>query len=192
VRRLFPLALLLLACPSKKDKVGDPLDASVMLGAAADGWVLTPAKLEAYLRYQKATLVHLGLVEPAAFDGGPLKSFEDKPEAHADFDEWLRKSNGLSEDDVKRLDQMAGPIAMMTLLQMTPSQESAKQQAIDLAAIAPDKRPEAVVKNNDGKVQLDDLNKRFGEGNIRVMLSRQDDVAKNWLKLAEVKDGAGN
>src|SRR5205823_2338333 len=143
----------------------------------------TPAKLDAYLRYQKGTLVHLGLVEPSAFDGGQLKSFEDKPEVHADFDEWLRTSNGLTEDDVKRLDQMAGPLAMITLLQMTPSQELTKTQMDELTDTAPGKPPVApVMKLNDGKHQLDELNQRFGEGNVRVMMTKQAEVAKNWLK----------
>ncbi|MFT3841652.1 MAG: hypothetical protein QM723_31980 [Myxococcaceae bacterium] len=189
MRRLFPLALLLLACPSKKDPVGEPLDAAVVMGGAEDGWLLTPEKVEGYLRYQKATLVHMGLAQPNAFDGGQLKSFQDTPEAHADFDEWLRKTNGLTEDDVKRLDQMMGPLAVMTVFQMTPSQEAAEKQAAELAVIPPgekERAPPPIVKLNDGKKQLDDMRKRFGEGNVKVLMTRQYDLVQNWLKLTGV------
>jgi hypothetical protein len=190
VRRLFPLALLLLACPSKKEPVGEPLDAGVVMGGAADGWVLTPQKLEAYLRYQNATLVHLGVVKPNAFDGGTLKAFQDSPEAHANFDEWVRTSNGLSEDDVKRLDSMMGPLAVMTVFQMTPSQEGTEKEAADLAPIPGDAKERSrppVVKLNDAKKNLEEMRQRFGEGNVRVLMTRQYDLAQNWLKLTGVK-----
>jgi len=193
MRRLFPLALLLVACPSKKERVGEPIDASV---PPPNGWSLTPEKLDAYVRYQHITLVHDGLETPDAFDGGRLHVWSDdgQPQAHADFDEWARNSNGLSEDDVKRLDDMMGPLTAITVMQLTPSMNGLDQKiAVTLPHLSPQDRDELIANAQAMKVlehnkqEPTDLTTRYGEQNARLLMARRFDLVHNWLKLMQLK-----
>ncbi len=191
MRRWFLLALLMLACPSKKERVGEPIDASV---PPPNGWLLTSEKLDAYLRYQKATLVHLGLEKPDAWDGGALRKFEDKPEAHADFDEWARTTNGLSEDDVTKLDEMMGPLTSATLLQLTPNTHISEEDFAKMVEKVPENQ-RGELKAQAGfamgldraKKELAHLKDRYGEENTKLLMSRQVDLVHNWLKLMQLK-----
>ena len=192
MRRWFPLALLLLACPSKKERVGDPIDASVP--EVNGGWVLTPEKLEGYIRYQRATLVHLGLEEPAKIDGGALKKWDDQAEVHADFDEFARTTNGLSEEDVKRLDEMMGPLTAMTVVQLTPEVKDLEKKVEGLMPSLGDDDKGQLSKNANAmktlakaKTDLSELELHYGKEATRLIYARRYDLVHNWLKLMDVK-----
>ncbi len=191
MRRLFPLALLLLACPHEKQKVGDPIDASV---PPPNGWLLTQAKVDAYLSYQKLTLVHLGLEPGDVYDGGALRKFEDRPEAHADFDEWARTTNGLTEDEVKKLDEMMGPLTAATLLELTPTVDDLDNKVSQIVDKVSEGERQQLEQNaammkglNRAKQQLGDLKQRYGDENVKVLLSRRHELVRNWLKLMNLR-----
>ena len=173
------VVILLLAAGCKKDLpvVVDAGSAVVVAPEAADaGQTLTPAMVDAYLRYQKAAMG-----AGAGADGGALD--------RAKVDEAALKANGLTEAQAVWIDEMVSVVVarrMVTQLadnrDFMPDMEAmgsslnAEQKKHMADAMAAFKAQQAAARD------LTDERKRFGSKNIDVLLSREAELVKAWTE----------
>lgn len=173
------VVILLLAAGCKKGPTA-VADAGAMVPVAPEpaeaGQTLTPAMLDAYLRYQKAALG-----AQVGGDGGTLD--------RAKVDEAALKANGLTEAQAVWIDEMVSVVVarrMITQLSdnrdfmpdlqamgASLNEEQKKHMADAMAAF---KASQAAAK------ELTEERKRFGSKNIDVLLTREAELVKSWTE----------
>jgi hypothetical protein len=173
------VVILLLAAGCKKDSTV-VVDAGAPVAVAAEpedaGQVLTPAMVDAYLRYQKAVLA-----PQTGADGGALD--------RARLDEAALKANGLTEAQAQWIDEMVSVVVarrmvtqlsdnrdFMPDLEALGSSLNEEQKKHMAEAMAAFKAQQAAAKD------LAEERKRFGSKNIDVLLSREAEVVKAWTE----------
>jgi hypothetical protein len=168
--------LICVACRKPQGAAPGPGPAAAQASAETvdAGFVLTPAMLDAYLKYQ--------LASEEGVDGGLLD--------HARADEALRERSGLSDADLSRIDAM---VAAVIARRMVTQLASHGGIGPDLGALGANLNPEqqkrmqdavaAFKKAQTAATELKDERARFGSANVDVLLSREEDLRKNWEVL---------
>lgn len=173
------VVILLLAAGCKKDStvVVDAGPAVAAAPAPEDaGQVLTPAMVDAYLRYQKAAAG-----AQVGGDGGAMD--------RARNDEAALKANGLTEAQAQWIDEMVSVVVarrmvtqladnrdFMPDLQAMGSSLNDEQKKHMAEAMAAFKAQQAAAK------ELTEERKRYGSANIDVLLTREAELVKAWTE----------
>jgi hypothetical protein len=171
--------LCLLLCISCKKPEGGGLAAAPAEVPAAPqavdaGFVLTTAMLDAYLRYE--------LASQDSVDGGLLD--------HARADEALRERSGLSDGDLSRIDAMVAAVIARRMVTQLAGQGGLGPDLGSLGAnLSPEQQKHmqealaAFKKAQSAATELKDERARFGSANVDVLLTREEDLRKNWEVL---------
>ncbi|MBK7864120.1 MAG: hypothetical protein IPJ65_37095 [Archangiaceae bacterium] len=178
MKRIAVLALLAVGCRKEATQAPDAAAVPVAAVAAVDGgFVLTPALLDGYLRYQRASQ---GITR--SLDGGTYD--------RAERDAAALKASGLSGDEVVRLDEMVSSvIARRMVTQLAANPEFMPDLAAMGQALNPEQKKHmeeamAAFKQQQQQArELTDERKRFGTQNIDVLLSREAEVSKAWAEM---------
>lgn len=163
------------ACRKDAVNVADASVAPPAVAVAPDGaFVLTPEKLDAFLRYLKALTAVM-----TSTDGGLLD--------RARQDEAARVAVGLTEDDVSRIDEMMSAVIagrMVTNLglegKMQPNLEALGAQLDDEQRKRLEAATVAFKAQQQAAKDLTNERKRYGSKNIDVLLTREADLTAAW------------
>lgn len=186
---------------AERGSTGEPGHAAPGTSPADVGtYVLTQEKLDAYVRYQKALItVYDGLLKgldrlPAAKpDAGRASGILGSNEAlrllesKAKAEEKARAEAGLSERDAREIERMV--MAIINKRNMGRSFDptgAIKQWEAMRDKLSPEQRAELDKSINDLKAQQEEIvrlteeRKQFGDTNVDLILTREDELTQNY------------
>jgi len=184
--------------------------ADLVEGAAEAGpYAVTKEKLDAYVGYQRrmlevygsllkglhglGALVDAGTPEALASARAGLKVVEAKAKAEAE----ARSQAGLSEADVNGIAEVVTAVISQRQLGRTLQYEEELKKLEALQARLPPEQQEglaarvASMRRQVGAFEkLADARREYGDANVDVVLTREDDLMKNYQEMLRVFTGA--
>ncbi len=184
MRTILCLTAVLLACT--KPVAPEANDASVPGGGAfktgseaLDGGALTPAKLDAWLGYQRQMMMM------AKSDAGAL--------GRARLERAARLDAGLSEDDIDRIeDLVAAVVTGRNLLKLTGG-DALREFEQATASLTPAQRAQAQKAMADLKAKAQQTagfeaeRAKFGADVVNAVMAREAEATKTYEALVEAK-----
>jgi hypothetical protein len=174
-RALF-LSIALCVC---RKPASTALDASVTSAAPSvspSGKLeLTREKLDAYVSYQQAVL-----------DKGPAAA---APIDRARREEQARAASGLSDEDVRLIDEMVSSVVARRMVSKLTASQAFNPDPKVLGSLTPEQRKrleEASAAYKAAQTNAQDLadeRKKFGSANIDLLLTREAEIIKNWSAM---------
>ncbi|MBI3183484.1 MAG: hypothetical protein HYZ28_15205 [Myxococcales bacterium] len=169
-------------------------------------YVLTSEKLQAYLSYQEAMIqVYAGAVsdiqalgaqaDAGRYQGpiGGLAAAEEvmkATERRAAAEAEARKATGLSERDVDAIGKMVTDVISKRSLASAMSVGSLIEEMEKLKAAGPPEQKEGLeasiseLKKQQEELQsLTEERRRYGSGNVDLLLTREKELTRNWEAL---------
>ncbi|MBZ4394994.1 hypothetical protein [Myxococcus sp. AS-1-15] len=193
--------------PGVEDAGAAGLDAleAAEVGAA---YVVTPEKLTAYVAYQRrmlevygsqvkglqglGVLVDAGTPEAMAEVRAGLKVVEAKAKAEAE----ARASAGLSVADINGLAQVVTAVIGQRQLGRTLQYEDELRKLEELQQkLPPEQREELAAQVASMRRQVEsfqkltDVRREYGDANVDVVLTREDELMKNYQEMLRVFTG---
>ncbi|WP_338864621.1 hypothetical protein [Myxococcus stipitatus] len=176
--------------------------------AGAGPYVVTPEKLTAYVAYQRkmlevygsqvkglqglGALVDAGTPEAMAELRAGLKVVEAKAKAEAE----ARVEAGLSVADVNGLAEVVTAVIGQRQLGRTLQYEEELRKLEQLQEkLPPEQRPELAAQVASMRAQaesfqkLTDVRQQFGDASVDVVLTREEDLMKNYQEMIRVFTG---
>ncbi|MBX5482698.1 MAG: hypothetical protein IRZ16_12790 [Myxococcaceae bacterium] len=159
------------------------------------GYVVDPDKLDRFIRYQRRTLASSAqmLEALAREEGSGLDGGMPSPEAVAELrrlasgQERLREELGLTEEDVRVLEDLVGEVISRRADVAGPEEAESIRQMKALAETLPEEQRadfEAAIasieQQREALHSLDDVRRRFGSENVDRVLAREADLTRNW------------
>ncbi len=181
------MALALAACPTPSPKVLDAGSASVASSTAADaGFTLTPQKLDAWLAYAAFVLSFPPLGKG---DGG----LREEVQRRARLDERFRADAGLAEEDVDGIEELVGAVVAQRNISRITGAEALRE--LERATNELKEEPRAQAQKALAEIRaksapaagLVEERARYGDENVRVLLTREAEVTKTWDALMDVR-----
>lgn len=178
-RLAIPLLLLLSACPPRAQAPADASAAGEDAGQADGGWRLTPARLDAWLRYQSA----LNAQAPERRDGGALR---EEVRRRALLERGLRATHGLTQEDLDRLEELVGAVVARRALARISGVEAVRELERAAAGLKDAPRAQAEQALAELKERASQAERfsaeraRFGDASVDVVLGRLADVEQTW------------
>ena len=177
-RAFFFAVLLLCACRKESASASDAAVEVAPRAAAVPAQLqVTPEKVEAYLKYQRAVL-----------DTAPEGALIDR----ARRDEAARKSAGLTEDELTRLDDMVSALVARRMLTKLTGSGAFMPDPKMMESLSPEQKKrleEATAAYQVAQTQAKELveeRKRFGSANIDVLLKSEAELVKNWSRMMNI------
>lgn len=184
--------------PSEPSRAAPPTASAGASGGMAPStpYALTPERLEAFLKFQKArTQIYgtmLGSLEKLArADAGADRQVEAML-AQAKAVEQARAQVGLSEQEVRSIEAMVSPILQKRQLAHAFDAHGALTQWNGMKGGLPadqradlDKSMGELQKQQDEASQLQEERRRFGDANVTLILSRENELTQNhqqWVR----------
>jgi hypothetical protein len=194
--------------PASEEAAGAAAGGPVEGEAAAGPYVVTKEKLDAYVGYQRrmlevygsllkglhnlGALVDAGTPEAMASARAGLKVVEAKAKAEAE----ARAQAGLSEADVNGIAEVVTAVISQRQLGRTLQYEEELKKLEALQAKLPPEQQEglaAQVASMRRQVEafetLADARREYGDANVDVVLTREDDLMKNYQEMLRVFTG---
>lgn len=192
--------------PGVEDAGGGALAAEEAVGAGP--YVVTPEKLTAYVAYQRkmlevygsqvkglqglGALVDAGTPEAMAELRAGLKVVEAKAKAEAE----ARVEAGLSVADVNGLAEVVTAVIGQRQLGRTLQYEEELRKLEQLQEkLPPEQRPELAAQVASMRAQVEsfqklaDVRQQFGDASVDVVLTREEDLMKNYQEMIRVFTG---
>ena len=211
------LVLLVFSACKKEEAASRPAPgeaAEPAVGAPAEGeaqagpYPVTKAKLDAYVGYQHrmlevygsllkglhglGALVDAGTPEAMASARDGLKVVEAKAKAEAE----ARQQAGLSEDDVNGIAEVVTAVISQRQLGRTLQYEEELKKLEALQAKLPPEQQEGLAtqvasmrRQVEAFEKLADVRRDYGDANVDVVLTREDDLMKNYQEMLRVFTG---
>ncbi|MCK8497457.1 MULTISPECIES: hypothetical protein [Myxococcus] len=193
--------------PGVEDAGAAGLDALEAAEAGA-AYVVTPEKLTAYVAYQRrmldvygsqvkglqglGVLVDAGTPEAMAEVRAGLKVVEAKAKAEAE----ARASAGLSVADINGLAQVVTAVIGQRQLGRTLQYEDELRKLEELQQkLPPEQREELAAQVASMRRQVEsfqkltDVRREYGDANVDVVLTREDELMKNYQEMLRVFTG---
>lgn len=188
VPRLAPIVVLsLAACPAPRPTVADAGLAVVAPERGVDaGFTLTPQKLDAWLAYAGFVLAFPPLGKS---DGG----LRDEVQRRARLDEKFKADAGLSEQDVDAIEELVGAVVAQRNISRITGADAVKELERATLELKEEQRAQAQKALAEIKAKtapgaaLTDERARYGDENVRVLLTRETEVTKTWDALMDVR-----
>lgn len=176
----FAVAVLLTGCPRSEEPRSTP-DASVVVAEIPDaGAVVTEARLDAWLAWQRT------LAQWPAFDGGDALRRRARAELSALADA------GLTVDQVDAIEGVvAAVVAERSVAKLTGADAVAQFKGA-LAELSPEQKAKAEaalaeLQAKGAQTSLAGVEAQFGAEAVRVVLTREAEVTKTWDALLEAR-----
>jgi hypothetical protein len=160
--------------------------ASGVDGGVDGGWVLTAARLEAWVALQQA------LVQaPGRTDAGVRA--DARRRAHLEV--ALLADAGLTRDDVDRIEDLVAPFVAERNVERLTGRAALGQFERALQQLTPEQRlqaEQAVLASDGGRASnaLPALEARLGAETVAVLLSREAEITRTWDALLESRGGS--
>ncbi|MCP3057775.1 hypothetical protein LXT21_03180 [Myxococcus sp. K38C18041901] len=194
--------------PGVEDAGAAGLDALEAAEAGAGAYGVTPEKLTAYVAYQRrmlevygsqvkglqglGVLVDAGTPEAMAEVRAGLKVVEAKAKAEAE----ARASAGLSVADINGLAQVVTAVIGQRQLGRTLQYEDELRKLEELQQkLPPEQREELAAQVASMRRQVEsfqkltDVRREYGDANVDVVLTREDELMKNYQEMLRVFTG---
>ncbi|NMO13727.1 hypothetical protein HPC49_27010 [Pyxidicoccus fallax] len=174
----------------------------------AGPYVVTKEKLDAYVGYQRqmlevygsmlkglhnlGALVDAGTPEAAASARAGLKVVEAKAKAEAE----ARVASGLSEADVNGIAEVVTAVISQRQLGRTLQYEEELKKLEALQAKLPPEQQEGLAaqvasmrRQVESFEKLADARREYGDANVDVVLTREEDLVRNYQEMLRVFTG---
>lgn len=196
--------------PAPGEAAGQPSEAAPVADGevAAGPYAVTKAKLDAYVGYQRrmlevygsmlkglqglGALVDAGTPEAMASARAGLKVVEAKAKAEAE----ARQQAGLSEDDVNGIAEVVTAVISQRQLGRTLQYEEELKKLEALQAKLPPEQQEGLAaqvasmrRQVESFEKLADVRRDYGDANVDLVLTREDDLMKNYQEMLRVFTG---
>jgi hypothetical protein len=190
-------------------EAAEPADGAPAAGEAEVGpYTVTKEKLDAYVGYQRrmldvygsllkglhglGALVDAGTPEAMASARAGLKVVEAKAKAEAE----ARQQAGLSESDVNGIAEVVTAVISQRQLGRTLQYEEELKKLEALQAKLPPEQQEGLAaqvasmrRQVEAFEKLADARRDYGDANVDVVLTREDDLMKNYQEMLRVFTG---
>ncbi len=187
VRWLSLLLVTTLGCARPARGVSAAGQVEVVDGGADAGWVLTAARLEAWVAFEEA-LAQQGV--SARSDAGVR--VDARGRAHLEV--ALLADAGLTRDDVDRIEDLVAPFVAERNVERLTGLAALGQFERALQQLTPEQRrqaEQAMVAADGGRASnpLPALEARFGAETVAVLVSREAAITRTWDALLEARGG---
>ncbi|WP_164000152.1 hypothetical protein [Pyxidicoccus caerfyrddinensis] len=190
-------------------EAAEPATGAPVEGAAEVGpYTVTKEKLDAYVGYQRrmlevygsllkglhglGALVDAGTPEAMASARAGLKVVEAKARSEAE----ARQQAGLSENDVNGIAEVVTAVISQRQLGRTLQYEEELKKLEALQAKLPPEQQEGLAaqvasmrRQVEAFEKLADARRDYGDANVDVVLTREDDLMKNYQEMLRVFTG---
>jgi hypothetical protein len=179
------LCLLLGAtCPKSRPAEPDAGEPPAEQVAAPEGFVLTEARVKAWIAYQDR-MRGVGL---PVWDGGALPVFDpDKVMERASTDERARRDVGLSLEEVQRIEDLIAVLAASRLRWFLAKGEIPDPATVDPQLAASDPKNMKVLeelhREQTASLAMTEERARYGDQAINLLLKYEKPLLTAWTRM---------